>query len=58
MLLASGNWNGGPDGGSGFNHAYPFALPVPSGSYMAFSTPDTGGCGAAAGVFIYGVGSG
>ncbi|MDA8254059.1 MAG: shufflon system plasmid conjugative transfer pilus tip adhesin PilV [Betaproteobacteria bacterium] len=58
MLLASGNWNGGPDGGSGFNHAYPFAIPVPSGSYMAFSTPDTGGCGAAAGVFIYGVGSG
>lgn len=58
MLLASGNWNGGPDGGSGFNHAYPFALPVPSGSYMAFSTPDTGGCGNAAGVFIYGVGSG
>ena len=58
MLLASGNWNGGPDGGSGFNHAYPFALPVPSGSYMAFSTPDTGGCGNAAGVFVYGVGSG
>lgn len=58
MLLASGNWNGGPDGGSGFNHAYPFALPVPSGSYMAFSTPDIGGCGAAVGVFIYGVGSG